>query len=77
MPPAPRWATTLHDGLDMLVRRGALRRLAAASALTGVGMVAFEVFMPVRLETFTDQATDAGAAMGPITSRIESAHKRP
>ena len=63
-----RWATTLRDGLSMVVRPGMLRRLAGVSALTGVGMVAFEVYMPVRLELFTAGAADAGATMGPVTA---------
>lgn len=66
--PPPRWTRILRDGVHMLVRPGMLRRLAGVSALTGVGMVTFEVFMPVRLQEFTAAAADAGAAMGPVTA---------
>jgi MFS family permease len=66
--PPPAWIATLRDGLRMVLAPGALRRLAGVSALTGIGMVAFEVFMPVRLEAFTGQSTQAGAAMGPVTA---------
>jgi len=66
-PPA-RWTATLRDGLRMVARPGALRRLAGVSALTGIGMWAFEVMMPVRLEDFMGGAADAGAAMGPVTA---------
>lgn len=65
---APRWTTTLRDGVRMVARRGPLRRLAGVSALTGIGMCAFELMMPVRLAEFTGQAIEAGAAMGPVTS---------
>ena len=56
------------DGVRLLWRSRVLRALVAAELFWGFGMIAFELFMPIRLSELLTDRDRAAAIMGPVTA---------
>ena len=67
-PDARSITAVVGDSLQMVRRSHVLAALIAIELLWGVGMIAFEIFTPLRLEAVLDDADSAAALFGPTTA---------
>ena len=67
-PDARSITAVVGDSLQMVRRSHVLAALIAIELLWGVGMIAFEIFTPLRLEAVLDDADSAAALFGPTNA---------
>jgi MFS transporter, DHA1 family, tetracycline resistance protein len=64
----PTASQLIRNGLAMIRRSQTLVALLAIEALWGAGIIAFETFTPLRLESVLAEPTDAAALLGPAAA---------